>query len=70
MLTPESAVGRETGAIKSPGFPKEYPLEKECIWVIKAPPDYKITLTFHEFHIEVTVHTRFYFSFLERGWAN
>ena len=41
-----------TGEITSPGYPKEYPPDKECLWMIVAPPDYKIILTFNHLDIE------------------
>ena len=41
-----------TGEIKSPGWPKNYPLSKKCTWQIVAPNEYKITLTFTEFELE------------------
>ncbi|XP_031835041.1 tolloid-like protein 1 tolkin [Nomia melanderi] len=40
------------GTITSPSFPVTYPENKECIWEIIAPPQYRITLNFTHFDLE------------------
>lgn len=40
------------GTIASPSFPELYPANKNCIWEIVAPPQWKITLNFTHFDIE------------------
>ncbi|KAL7731092.1 hypothetical protein ACLKA6_014298 [Drosophila palustris] len=44
------------GTITSPSFPEQYPLMKECIWEIIAPPKHKISLNFTHFDLEGTSH--------------
>ncbi|XP_055699503.1 dorsal-ventral patterning protein tolloid isoform X2 [Phlebotomus papatasi] len=40
------------GTITSPSFPDVYPLSKDCVWEIIAPPQYRITLNFTHFDLE------------------
>lgn len=40
------------GTITSPSFPDLYPSNKNCIWEIVAPPQYRITLNFTHFDLE------------------
>lgn len=40
------------GTINSPGFPKEYPPNKNCVWQLVAPTQFRITLTFQHFETE------------------
>lgn len=40
------------GTISSPSFPDLYPSNKNCIWEIIAPPQYRITLNFTHFDLE------------------
>ncbi|KAK0168286.1 hypothetical protein PV327_002110 [Microctonus hyperodae] len=40
------------GTITSPSFPKIYPENKNCVWEIVAPPQYRITLNFTHFDLE------------------
>ncbi|XP_034126839.1 dorsal-ventral patterning protein tolloid isoform X3 [Drosophila guanche] len=42
------------GTINSPSFPEMYPILKECIWEIVAPPKHKISLNFTHFDLEGT----------------
>ena len=42
----------EGGQITSPGYPKEYPLNKQCTWVISAPNGKAVKLQFKEFELE------------------
>uniref|UniRef100_A0A6P4EUP2 Metalloendopeptidase n=1 Tax=Drosophila rhopaloa TaxID=1041015 RepID=A0A6P4EUP2_DRORH len=44
------------GTITSPSFPEMYPLLKECIWEIVAPPKHRISLNFTHFDLEGTAH--------------
>ncbi|XP_048514923.1 bone morphogenetic protein 1 isoform X1 [Athalia rosae] len=40
------------GTITSPSFPEAYPGNKNCVWEIIAPPQYRITLNFTHFDLE------------------
>ena len=40
------------GTITSPSFPDIYPSNKNCIWEIIAPPQWRITINFTHFDIE------------------
>ncbi|XP_017142281.1 dorsal-ventral patterning protein tolloid isoform X1 [Drosophila miranda] len=42
------------GTINSPSFPEMYPILKECVWEIVAPPKHKISLNFTHFDLEGT----------------
>jgi len=40
------------GTITSPFYPSIYPPNKNCIWLIVAPPQHRITITFNHFDVE------------------
>lgn len=40
------------GTITSPGWPNEYPMNKNCVWQVVAPAQYRISLQFEIFDIE------------------
>ncbi|CAG5867410.1 unnamed protein product [Menidia menidia] len=40
------------GSLISPGWPKEYPHNKNCVWQLVAPIQYRITLVFDGFETE------------------
>lgn len=40
------------GTLQSPSFPELYPSNKNCVWKIEAPEQYRITLNFSHFDIE------------------
>lgn len=40
------------GTITSPSFPEVYPLSKDCVWEIVAPPTHKVILNFTHFDLE------------------
>ncbi|MGH0131801.1 UNVERIFIED_CONTAM: hypothetical protein FKN15_059903 [Acipenser sinensis] len=40
------------GTITSPGWPKEYPTNKNCVWQVVAPAQYRISLQFEIFELE------------------
>ncbi|KAM8873002.1 bone morphogenetic protein 1-like isoform 2-T2 [Synchiropus picturatus] len=40
------------GSFTSPGWPKEYPPNKNCVWQVMAPKQYRITLVFEVFETE------------------
>ncbi|XP_047229438.1 bone morphogenetic protein 1-like isoform X3 [Girardinichthys multiradiatus] len=40
------------GSFTTPGWPKEYPHNKNCVWQLVAPIQYRITLVFDGFEIE------------------
>uniref|UniRef100_A0A8C5ZSI3 Bone morphotic protein 1 n=1 Tax=Marmota marmota marmota TaxID=9994 RepID=A0A8C5ZSI3_MARMA len=43
---------KQNGSITSPGWPKEYPPNKNCIWQLVAPTQYRISLQFDFFETE------------------
>ncbi|XP_074837804.1 bone morphogenetic protein 1 isoform X3 [Carettochelys insculpta] len=43
---------RLNGSITSPGWPKEYPPNKDCVWHLVAPSQYRISLQFEFFETE------------------
>ncbi|KAG8435188.1 hypothetical protein GDO86_013215 [Hymenochirus boettgeri] len=45
-------ITRLNGTITSPGWPKEYPTNKNCIWQVVAPAQYRISLQFEVFELE------------------
>lgn len=55
-LCPSDACGGvfedSNGTITSPSFPVTYPGNKDCVWEIIAPPQYRITLNFTHFDLE------------------
>ncbi|XP_072037692.1 bone morphogenetic protein 1 homolog isoform X2 [Amphiura filiformis] len=40
------------GNITSPSYPDQYPRDKNCVWQIVAPSNYRISLEFHQFELE------------------
>lgn len=56
FLVPAAACGgfltKLNGSITSPGWPKEYPPNKNCIWQLVAPTQYRISLQFDFFETE------------------
>ncbi|ELW49304.1 Tolloid-like protein 2 [Tupaia chinensis] len=40
------------GTIASPGWPQEYPTNKNCVWQVVAPAQHRISLQFEEFELE------------------
>ncbi|KAM9841679.1 bone morphogenetic protein 1-like [Aulostomus maculatus] len=40
------------GSLTTPGWPKEYPPNKNCVWQLLAPVQYRITLVFDVFETE------------------
>ncbi|KAG9485101.1 hypothetical protein GDO78_008281 [Eleutherodactylus coqui] len=40
------------GTITSPGWPNEYPTNKNCVWQVVAPAQYRISLQFEFFELE------------------
>jgi len=45
-------IDSSNGTITSPSFPDLYPSNKNCIWEIIAPPQWRITVNFTHFDIE------------------
>nr|XP_046231199.1 bone morphogenetic protein 1-like isoform X2 [Scatophagus argus] len=45
-------VTKLNGSLTTPGWPKEYPPNKNCVWQLVAPIQYRITLVFDVFEIE------------------
>ncbi|KAK0134700.1 Dorsal-ventral patterning tolloid-like protein 1 [Merluccius polli] len=40
------------GTISTPGWPKEYPPNKNCVWQVVAPTQYRISMQFEIFELE------------------
>ncbi|XP_017163297.1 bone morphogenetic protein 1-like isoform X4 [Poecilia reticulata] len=40
------------GSLSTPGWPRDYPHNKNCVWQLVAPAQYRITLTFDGFETE------------------
>uniref|UniRef100_A0AAR2JDA1 Metalloendopeptidase n=1 Tax=Pygocentrus nattereri TaxID=42514 RepID=A0AAR2JDA1_PYGNA len=40
------------GTITTPGWPKEYPPNKNCVWQVVAPTQYRISMQFEAFELE------------------
>ncbi|KAF7287446.1 hypothetical protein GWI33_001415 [Rhynchophorus ferrugineus] len=51
------------GIIRSPGFPKEYPTNRECVWTITVPTGSQIMLNVTRFEIEY--YTKCKYDYLE-----
>uniref|UniRef100_A0A8C1V629 Metalloendopeptidase n=1 Tax=Cyprinus carpio TaxID=7962 RepID=A0A8C1V629_CYPCA len=45
-------ISKLNGSFTSPGWPQEYPPNKNCVWQLIAPVQYRITLLFDTFEIE------------------
>lgn len=45
-------IDQSNGSIQSPSFPDLYPPNKNCVWQIVAPDQYRITLNFSHFDME------------------
>ncbi|BHF76105.1 Bone morphoproteintic protein 1 [Sparganum proliferum] len=41
----------DEGSFASPGYPRSYPPNKECIWRIEVPVGYNVVLTFDSFNL-------------------
>lgn len=51
------------GTINSPGYPGNYPINRDCIWTISASPGNVISITFAYMAIEV--HANCSYDYLE-----
>ncbi|XP_053392429.1 tolloid-like protein 1 isoform X5 [Mercenaria mercenaria] len=45
-------IDNTNGTVQSPSFPELYPPNKNCVWQIEAPEQYRITLNFSHFELE------------------
>lgn len=45
-------IDQTNGTLQSPSFPELYPPNKNCVWQIVAPEQYRITLNFTHFELE------------------
>ncbi|KAI4498132.1 hypothetical protein M0802_006618 [Mischocyttarus mexicanus] len=43
---------QQSGVIRSPNYPANYPRSKECVWVLEAPNRQKVTLKVDTFQLE------------------
>ncbi|KAG7279561.1 LOW QUALITY PROTEIN: hypothetical protein CRUP_034663, partial [Coryphaenoides rupestris] len=54
--TPNTACGgllsKLNGTVSTPGWPKEYPPNKNCVWQVVAPTQYRISIQFEIFELE------------------
>ncbi|XP_001377380.2 cubilin [Monodelphis domestica] len=48
-----------TGSFSSPGYPGNYPPNKECIWYIRTAPGSSIQLTIDDFDVEYHLNCRY-----------
>lgn len=39
-------VTSQNGTIYSPGFPDEYPILKDCVWLVTVPPGHGVYINF------------------------
>ncbi|OXA47104.1 Cubilin [Folsomia candida] len=53
------------GLIRSPYYPNPYPKNRDCVYLISAPPGKGILLDFMDFDIESVSDVRCYFDYLE-----
>jgi cubilin len=53
------------GVIESPNFPNPYPHNRNCSWIISAPPGNKINITFTHFELESPFEGNCSYDFLE-----
>lgn len=58
------------GTISTPGWPKEYPPNKNCVWQVVAPTQYRISMQFEAFELEGNEVSVFVSSWKEQGNAN
>jgi hypothetical protein len=49
----ESPLVEPSGVIESPNYPDQYGNNNDCIWVIEAPADQIIHLTFEDFTVNM-----------------
>ncbi|XP_025082146.1 bone morphogenetic protein 1 homolog isoform X2 [Pomacea canaliculata] len=43
------------GSITSPLYPSQYPPDQDCVYIIRAPTGYRITLTFLSFELAADI---------------
>lgn len=55
----------ETGVIRSPGYPANYPPSKTCVWTINVPTGKQIMLNITEFDLENGARRGCQYDFLE-----
>ncbi|XP_035743302.1 cubilin-like [Vespa mandarinia] len=54
---------QQSGVIRSPNYPENYPRSKECVWVLEAPNRQRVTLIVDTFELES--HENCMFDYLE-----
>lgn len=54
---------QQSGVIRSPNYPGNYPRSRECVWVLEAPNRQKVTLIVDTFELES--HENCMFDYLE-----
>ncbi|KAL7058404.1 hypothetical protein AAHC03_017265 [Spirometra sp. Aus1] len=42
----------DEGTLTSPVFPRKYPRNSNCVWLIEVPEGFSVLLTFYSFHLE------------------
>ena len=55
------------GTIKSPKFPRKYPYDQQCQWIIKAPVNHRIVIRFQYFELEGASKCRFDYLIVKDG---
>lgn len=55
------------GTIKSPKFPRRYPYNERCNWIIEGPVGYQIVLKFLYFEMESASQCRFDYLLIKDG---
>ncbi|KAJ0033549.1 hypothetical protein NQD34_000656 [Periophthalmus magnuspinnatus] len=48
----DGLLSKLNGTISTPGWPKEYPPNKNCVWQVVAPTQYRISMQFEAFELE------------------
>ena len=55
------------GIIKSPKYPKKYPYNQQCEWIIRAPVEHRVVIKFEYFDLEGASKCRFDYLVVKDG---
>ena len=61
-------IGPLQGVISSPGYPGNYPNNRDCIWIVGVPPGNTIMFTFGHIQLEPHPNCTMAYDFVEVGW--